>query len=303
MKTKPQSLQRPSSEHVTAYIEAFYHGLPVKVLQRPNLEFCKWEEDEGKTATRNIGLSDGTQAIRIRSRESPDHVFANQLNLNDVLDVAIEILPTDAYALLMLVEHDLYEDDEDDFCCGRAYGGSRVAVVSMARYNPTLDSKQSVERHHAWPASHCDRYVHNRCLETDEEIVNFKPRKNSSKDTALRVAVDAFTNIRTPWSAAELTELWLSRVCKTASHELGHCFGIGHCSYFACVMQGTAGLSEDARQPPYLCPVDVAKVLALTGAKEIEHNEALLEFCRRFKNDKMFAAFAAWLEVRRSEME
>jgi archaemetzincin len=38
----------------------------------------------------------------------------HQLNLNDLLDAAIEILPADAYALIMLVEHDMFEDEDDE---------------------------------------------------------------------------------------------------------------------------------------------------------------------------------------------
>ena len=63
-------------------------------------------------------------------------MFKAQLNLNDILDAAISALPEDAYALLLLVQKDLFEEEKDDFCCGRAYGGSRVAVASSARQNP-----------------------------------------------------------------------------------------------------------------------------------------------------------------------
>ncbi|KAK0836938.1 hypothetical protein LTR03_013226 [Friedmanniomyces endolithicus] len=86
-------------------------------------------------------------------------------------------------------------------------------------------------------------------------------------------------------------------------HELGHCFGIDHCTYYACIMQGTAGLSEDARQPPYVCPVDTAKLLTATGADEVEWLRALLEFCDRFGEDALFSSFAAWLRVRTAEVE
>ncbi|TKA66139.1 hypothetical protein B0A55_09792 [Friedmanniomyces simplex] len=103
-------------------------------------------------------------------------------------------------------------------------------------------------------------------------------------------------------SRRHLELLWLSRVCKTASHELGHCFGIDHCTYYACVMQGTAGLSEDARQPPYVCPVDTAKLLTATGADEMDWLRALLNFCERFGEDALFAAFAAWLRMRLAEL-
>jgi archaemetzincin len=61
------------------------------------------------------------------------------MNPGDLLDAAISILPDGAYAHLFLVHQDLFESPEDKFVCGRAYGASRVAVVSIARYNPSLD--------------------------------------------------------------------------------------------------------------------------------------------------------------------
>ncbi|TKA61938.1 hypothetical protein B0A55_10820 [Friedmanniomyces simplex] len=244
------AIKAPAVEDIVNYLQAFYHGLPVRVLHEPELCFVDWEDGVRKKVSsesdrarkpRDVALATGSEAIHIRVRKYES--FPAQLNLNNLLDVAISILPDDAYALLMIVNHDLYEDEDDDFCCGRAYGGSRVAVVSTA--SPTLGTTQS-RRH--------------------------------------------------------LELLWLSRVCKTASHELGHCFGIDHCIYYACVMQGTAGLSEDARQPPYVCPVDSAKLLTATGADEMDWLRALLGFCERFGDDALFAAFAAWLRVRLEEV-
>lgn len=128
------------------------------------------QDKKGKSRAKPnlIGLNTSTELIGIRWRPSPDGIFPGQLNLDDLLDTAISMLPADAYALLMLDEHDLYEDEDDDFCCGRAYGGSRVAVVSMARYNPHLDERQNVEREHAWPASHCEAYMRACCTDAPE---------------------------------------------------------------------------------------------------------------------------------------
>ena len=38
-----------------------------------------------------------------------------------------------------------------------------------------------------------------------------------------------------------------------------HMFQIQHCIYFSCLMQGCAGLEEDARTPVHLCPMDLRK--------------------------------------------
>ncbi|KAK0366687.1 hypothetical protein LTR59_007086 [Friedmanniomyces endolithicus] len=323
----PQGIARPiefpAVEDVVDYLQAFYHGLPVKVLHKPKLHFAKWHDGARKKVTpkpdgarqcHDLALQTGSEAIRIRVRKYD--TFPAQLNLNDLLDAAISILPEDAYALLMIVNQDLYEDEEDDFCCGRAYGGSRVAVVSTARYNPGLDEGIDLDRHHAWPASHCKRYIQECCDQPTKRAPKAKRQKVTARqvkatqadDTATSSAVAAHTahpisTVNTSHSRDQLRVLWLGRVCKTAMHELGHCFGIDHCTYYACIMQGTAGLSEDARQPPYVCPVDTAKLLTATGADEVDWLRALLGFCERFGEDALFSAFAAWLRVRLVELD
>src|SRR6266536_1177208 len=201
-KSKEQSVDFPKTEEVLEFLKAFYHGMPVKMLPEPKLCFIADVEDEAvesppssKSKGKGSSSKKVTQAetrrqilwlkrpqssilLGIRKRYTPNSLFTHQLNLND-LDAAIEILPNDAYALLMLVEHDIYEDDDDDFACGRAYGGSRIAVVSGARYNPVLDREQGVEREHAWPASHCENYVQELCEETGDQ--DHQPSRKQKK--------------------------------------------------------------------------------------------------------------------------
>ncbi|KAK1054415.1 hypothetical protein LTS16_000058 [Friedmanniomyces endolithicus] len=316
-------IEAPAVEDIVDYLQAFYHGLPVKVLLKPKIRFTDWDDGarkkviqqpDGGRHCHDLALQTGSEAIRIRARKYD--TFPAQLNLNDLLDAAISILPDDAYALLMIVNHDLYEDEEDDFCCGRAYGGSRVAIVSTARYNPELDEKIGLDRYHAWPASHCKQYIQRCCDQPSKAGPKAKRQKatasqrkpSQADDSAMSAAVAAHTalsisTVDTSHSRDQLRVLWLGRVCKTAMHELGHCFGIDHCTYYACIMQGTAGLSEDARQPPYVCPVDTAKLLTATAADEKDWLRALLEFCERFGEDALFCAFAAWLRVRVAEVE
>ncbi len=332
------SIKTPPIEDVIEYLKAFYHGLTVKLLPPARLSFTHWEQGsssiggtKAKSAIpRYIGLNTSKECIRIRTRSFPDNVYTHQLNLDDLLDVAISILPADAYALLLLVEHDLFEDDDDEFVCGRAYGGSRVAVISTARYHPSLDAEQNVEREHAWPASHCEAYMNACCSEQTQAtpkarkrarihregqqetnpITISSPTSSSAGETGpppLEAAVSAHTalpSLDSEVSPVEaLSGLWLGRVCRTASHELGHCFGIDHCMYYACVMQGSSSLIEDARQPPYLCPVDLAKLLHATGADPSERYQALLAFCNEHGNTHLFVAFTAWLKGRLREVD
>lgn len=318
----------PLTEEVHEYLSAFYHGLPVKLMPRSTLRLVAWSsggisaKSTSKAKFRRpkyVGLQVDTECVRIRIRASKDGVFDGQLNLNDLLDAAIGMLPKDAYSLLLLVNQDIYEDEDDDFACGRAYGGSRVAVVSSARYNPNLDELESVERLHAWPASHCGSYISAFCDAVDEDSKVKKTSKPYTQMKKHKRRVASSTSGRSPMEAAiavhrtlpmenltgaSLSALWLGRVCRTTSHELGHCFGIDHCMYYACSMQGTASVGEDASQPPYLCPVDLAKVLRATSTIAIDRYHALLSFCEKphTKNEHIFAPFAAWIRGRLAEL-
>lgn len=111
------------------------------------------------------------------------------------------------------------------------------------------------------------------------------------------IAHDALPSLEASPTSAALSALWLGRACRTASHELGHCLGVDHCVYFSCAMQGTASLKEDARQPPFLCPVDLAKLLHATGSSQDNTYRAILAFCEKHPHNHLFAAFAAWIRA------
>ncbi|KAG6853813.1 hypothetical protein C0991_001059 [Blastosporella zonata] len=305
----------PSFEDVVDYLKAFYHGLPVKNLA-PKPSFTSWDKSKSKTKAKipkYIGLDISTECVGIRTRASPDGIFASQLNLDDLLDAAISTLPEDAYALLLLVDHDLFESDDDEFVCGRAYGGSRVAVISTARYHPLLDHKHNVDRLHAWPASHCAEYIKKCCasaepsskrpkkkakLQSEVPLISAQSTSPEPSPSPIHAALSAFTSFPlNPTSPAALSSLWLGRVCRTASHELGHCFGIEHCVYYACSMQGSSSLAEDSRQPPYLCPIDLVKVLHATGTTVESRYQALISFCARHQDNQLFVSYAAWIQA------
>jgi archaemetzincin len=316
-KKKVPAIQQPKAQDVLEYLEAFYHGLPVKIFPTETLRFASevgdlddMSKDDKKRQIIGLNFKKGYASKGIRTRAKPKGDYSHQMNLNDILTAAIWAVPEDAYALIMLVEHDMYEDEEDEFVCGRAYGGSRVAVITTARYNPVLDKTQGVEREHAWPASHCTAYL-NSMLDEESQTKNRKrkrgePDNEDKEQTPLQAAISAhhsLPSLETSPSAAALSGLWLGRVCRTASHELGHCFGMGHCVYYACSMQGSASIQEDARQPSYLCPVDLAKILHTTGADMNERYQALLRLCEKHGDVHFFAACAAWIRGRMRELE
>jgi archaemetzincin len=233
----------PSADLFVDYVTAFYHNMPVGLLPTP-LAWTTWGSSSNSTRRyrsaalpKYVGLGHGDQCTRIRVRSPPDSAFPAQLNLDDILDTAISILPTDAYALLLLVDHDIYESEDDEFCCGRAYGGSRVAVVQTARYNPILDKRkgEQIDRSHMWPWSHCKTFIDKLCAVEDIEAKPAtKKQKESSRKGAMLAAISSAMSYKPISLVQEDRALWFSRLARTVSHELGHCFGIAHCCKCLC---------------------------------------------------------------------
>jgi len=60
-------------------------------------------------------------------------------------------------------------------------------------------------------------------------------------------------------------------------------FGIQHCSYWDCLMNGSGHLQEDFSQSFHLCPVDLHKVMTLTGSNVKTTYHKLLDFYMKYK--------------------
>lgn len=57
----------------------------------------------------------------------------------------------------------------------------------------------------------------------------------------------------------------LRRAFKVMAHEIGHMFGIRHCTHYECVMNGTNSLGETDRRPVHMCPLELRKLRAAVG--------------------------------------
>jgi len=88
--------------------------------------------------------------------------------------------------------------------------------------------------------------------------------------------------------------LLLRRSCKVLAHETGHMFGLAHCTYFNCLMNGSNHLAESDRRPLHLCPVCLRKLQWNIGFDVLERCTAL----ERANRAAGFIDEADWLNRR-----
>lgn len=79
-------------------------------------------------------------------------------------------------------------------------------------------------------------------------------------------------------SSGDHSALILKRSCKVLTHETGHMFGLKHCVFFECLMNGSNHLDEADAQPMRLCPVCLRKLRLHVRFDVIQREENLLRF-------------------------
>ena len=94
--------------------------------------------------------------------------------------------------------------------------------------------------------------------------------------------------------AAGYDMLLLRRSCKVLAHETSHMFGLAHCTYFNCLMNGSNHLVESDRRPLHLCPVCLRKLQWSIGFDVLKRYTEL----ERLNRTNGFMDEAGWLSRR-----
>jgi archaemetzincin len=76
----------------------------------------------------------------------------------------------------------------------------------------------------------------------------------------------------------------LTRTMKIAMHELGHMFGMRHCTKYECLMSGTNHLAETDRRPLDNCPECMAKIAWAMHYDPAERYKRLAAFWKKTNN-------------------
>jgi archaemetzincin len=88
--------------------------------------------------------------------------------------------------------------------------------------------------------------------------------------------------------------LLLKRSCKVLTHETSHMFGLEHCIYFKCIVNGSNHLKESDSRPMHLCPVCLHKLQYNIGFDIVRHYGNLF----RFYEKNGFDDEAQWVKNR-----
>ena len=95
-------------------------------------------------------------------------------------------------------------------------------------------------------------------------------------------------------------ERWvLRRSMKVMAHEIGHMFGMEHCTFYECVMNGSNHLEETDRRPAHLCPVCLRKLHYAVGFDPARRYRDL----ERVFRDGKLGPEADWVRARAEAIE
>ncbi|XP_029977569.1 archaemetzincin-2 [Sphaeramia orbicularis] len=166
-----------------------------------------------------------------------------QILTGDLLRFLGNRKPKDAFCIVGITMIDLYPKDSWNFVFGQASLSMGMGVFSFARYDDNF-------------------YTRNYAGRLRKHL---KPKKGD---------YSVFDGYYTP----PITSTLLLRSCKTMTHEIGHMFGIRHCQWLNCVMQGSNHLEESDRRPLDFCPICLRKLQVAIGFKIADRYKALLQW-------------------------
>ena len=73
----------------------------------------------------------------------------------------------------------------------------------------------------------------------------------------------------------------LRRSCKVLVHETAHMFGLKHCIYFKCILNGSNHLKESDARPMHLCPVCLRKLQHSIGFDVVSRYDNLFRLYQK----------------------
>jgi archaemetzincin len=215
----------PALGGILEYVSAFFCR---NVIQ---LDFVHLQPCEGRVVKKKaVNWRTATHECAITGRRSTTNPIRFQTHVDGLLTEIAAVQEDGSYngqeiansfAVVGVTTSDLYSGDSDLFIAGMAAGGSKVAVLSLARYHP----------HMKMCPFHWDDYSY---LPQSSAYSYYEDNK---KRTIGASATPSFSAL----SAKSQSE-YIRRAGKLIVHEICHVYGIDHCVYYHCLMNGTGEL-------------------------------------------------------------
>lgn len=105
-----------------------------------------------------------------------------------------------------------------------------------------------------------------------------------------KVGVSSIYRLQDGELTSENFNLCLSRLLKISSHEIGHMFGLHHCTNADCVMNGTNSMEETDRHSIRLCSVCQRK---LNSCIQYDNKKRLADLEHFFKRNNLIEEYQA----------
>jgi len=110
----------------------------------------------------------------------------------------------------------------------------------------------------------------------------------------LRFTQEFYAELPKPEKKKISSEKFLLLSSKVMVHEVGHLFGLKHCVYYNCVLNGCNSFEEFDSKPLYMCPVCIRKLQSNLQFDFREHYEGVAKICEEIGGDiGEFSAFFA----------
>jgi predicted Zn-dependent protease len=208
--------------------------------------------------------------VYVRQHVSPDNSRSErvQVNAESLLTCLSDLTDSSSdegrpFYVVGITFADLYSTPSDLFVSGLAAGRSHVAVLSLFRYHPHIQMSPQ----HWWKYGFSRNPKTYSYFEDDECQVEFfcggvpmssqdPPTASRKRKRRLELMLDLPSEPMTGLCRRES----LRRVCKLIAHEIMHVYGLDHCIYKKCLMNGTGHLVEDFSAPAHLCGTDLRKL-------------------------------------------
>uniref|UniRef100_A0AAQ5XCH1 Archaemetzincin-2 n=2 Tax=Amphiprion ocellaris TaxID=80972 RepID=A0AAQ5XCH1_AMPOC len=233
----------PDASHNTIYIQTIGSFGEVGALTD---QYVEWLRDYCQAFFYGLSVK-LLPAVTVSETGCSFRVNSNSNNLQILTGDLLRFLgnkkPKDAFCIVGITMIDLYPEDSWNFVFGQASLSMGMGVFSFARYDDNF-------------------YTRGYAGRLKKRI---QPRRGD---------YSVFEGYYTP----PITSTLLLRSCKTMTHEIGHMFGIGHCQWLNCVMQGSNHLEESDRRPLDFCPICLRKIHVSVGFKIAERYKALLHW-------------------------